>query len=220
MASVSVRISSISSSAAVSWPRNAHETMRVVNAEKALFYPARQREFLRQAEAARQLGRRESPGQLEQSQGVSPGFGQDPRSDLLIERPRHDRAQQRPGVGIPESPDSELGDPLEVLARLAGSERQEHALGLDPASGEGERLGRCLVQPLTVVHDADERLLPGRLRQQAQHGQADEEAIGGRPLPQAEGGAERVRLRPGQVLEMTEHRQAQLLEARERQLHL
>jgi hypothetical protein len=43
---------------------------------------------------------------------------------------------------------------------------------------------------------------------------------GGRPLDQAEGRPERVRLRQGQVLEMAEHRHAQLLEARKGQLHL
>jgi hypothetical protein len=73
---------------------------------------------------------------------------------------------------------------------------------------------------LAVVHHAGQRPLRGRLRQQAQDGQADQEAIGGRPLDQAEGGPERVRLRQGQVLEMAEHRHAQLLEAREGQLHL
>jgi hypothetical protein len=43
---------------------------------------------------------------------------------------------------------------------------------------------------------------------------------GGRPLDQAEGGPERIRLRQGQVCEMVEHRHAQLLEARKGQLHL
>ena len=60
----------------------------------------------------------------------------------------------------------------------------------------------------------------GRLRQQAQDGQTDQEAIGRRPLHQREGRPERVRLRRGQVLEMAEHRDAQLLEARKGQLHL
>ena len=116
------------------------------------------RERLRQAEATRQLGGREAARQLEQGQRVPPGFGQDPLPDLLIERPRHDRAQQGPGVGLPESLDSEPGDSLEVLARLAGGERQQHALGLEPTSGEGERLRRGPVQPLAVVHHADELL--------------------------------------------------------------
>ena len=178
------------------------------------------RERLRQAEAACQLGGREAARQLEQGQRVPPGLGQDPLPDLLIERPRHDRAQQCPGVGFPESLDFEPGDSLEVLAWLAGGERQQHALGLDPASGEGERLRRGPVQPLAVVHQAHERPLRGRFRQQAQDGQADQEAVGSRPLDQAERGAERVRLRLGQVLEMIEHRDGQLLEARVGQLHL
>jgi len=161
------------------------------------------RERLRQAEATRQLGGREAARQLEQGQRVPPGFGQDPLPDLLIERPRHDRAQQGPGVGLPESLDSEPGDSLEVLARLAGGERQQHALGLEPTSGEGERLRRGPVQPLAVVHHADERPLRRRLRQQAQDGQADEEAIGRRPGTDAQCGPQCIALRNRNTPAMT-----------------
>jgi hypothetical protein len=163
--------------------------------QEALLDPAGQRELMRQAEAARQLGGRAPARQFEQRQRVPPGFGQYPLPDLLIERPWHDRAQQRPGIEIAQSPDHEAGDSVEILARLAGREGQQHALGLDPAGGEGQRLRRGLVQPLAVVHHADQRPLRGRLRQQAQDGQADQEAIGGRPFDQAEGRPERIRLR-------------------------
>ena len=71
--------------------------------EKALLDPARQRELVRHAEAARQLRRAQPARQLEQGQRVAVRLGQDPLPDLLIERPSHHRAQQRPGVLVPQS---------------------------------------------------------------------------------------------------------------------
>lgn len=161
-----------------------------------------------------------SARQLEQGQRVPLGFGQDLLPDLLVEPPAHDQLQQRPGVAVAESLDDQFGDPVEVLDRLAGGEGQQHALGLDPAGGEGERLRGGPVQPLAVVDHADQRPSLGRLRQQARDGQADQEAIRGRPLDQAERRPQRIGLRRGQAPEVIEHRLAQLLEARVGQLHL
>ena len=88
------------------------------------------------------------------------------------------------------------------------------------ARHERERLRRGPIQPLRIVHDADERALPGHLRQQAQDGQADREAIRSVPAPQAERGPERVVLRLGQPLEPVEERRAQLMQPGEGEVHL
>ena len=86
-------------------------------------------------------------------------------------------------------------------ARLAHGEDQPDRLGLQAARHEGERLRRRRVEPLRVVHDADERPLLRRVRQQAQDRQPDQEAVRGVAVAQPERGAERVALRAGEALE-------------------
>jgi hypothetical protein len=77
-----------------------------------------------------------------------------------------------------------------------------------------------VIQPLRVVDQADQRLLPGHLRQQAEHGQPDHEPIRRRPGGQAERGPQRVALRTWQLPGAVQQRRAQLMQAREGQLHL
>jgi hypothetical protein len=73
---------------------------------------------------------------------------------------------------------------------------------------------------LLVIDHADQRLLSGRLRQQAQHGQAEQEPVRRRAGGQAERGPQRVPLRFRKQLRMIEHRRAQLMQPREGQFHL
>ena len=66
----------------------------------------------------------------------------------------------------------------------------------------------------------DERSLLGDVGQQAQHRQPDEEAIRRVAGAQPERRAQRVALRAGKRVELLEQRRAQLMQPRERDLHL
>jgi hypothetical protein len=61
------------------------------------------------------------------------------------------------------------------------------------ARGDGQHLGRRLVEPLGVLHDAQQRLLLGDVGQEAEHGEADEKRSGAAPAlsPKAEPSASR-----------------------------
>ena len=108
----------------------------------------------------------------------------------------------------------------ELLAGLPRREHEPHRLGQQPASDERERQRRGLIQPLRVVDDAQQRTLLGHFGHQAEYGQADEEPIRGGARAQAEDDPKRVTLWSRQPLEPIEQRRAQLMQAREGQLHL
>jgi hypothetical protein len=76
-----------------------------------------------------------------------------------------------------------------------------------------------VVQPLLVIHHAHQRTFPRRLRQQAQHGQADQEPVRCRAGAEAEHGQQRITLRTRKRLSVIQHRRAQLMQPGERQLH-
>jgi len=88
------------------------------------------------------------------------------------------------------------------------------------ARHERERLRRGPIEPVRIVYDADQRSLPGHLRQQAQDGQAHREAIWRVPVPQVKRRGQRVALRPGKALEPVQERCAQLVQPSEREFHL
>ena len=109
---------------------------------------------------------------------------------------------------------------MPLAARLAHGEDQPDGLRPQAARDEGQRLRRGGVEPLRVVHDADERSLGRDGREQTQHRQADDEAIRRVPVVQTERGAKRRALRTGKALQAVEERRAQLLQSRVRELHL
>ena len=96
------------------------------------------------------------------------------------------RSSSRPGIteaksdraSAPRRPShQQVREPCEFLARLARREQHYHRLRQQPARDERQRSGGGFVQPLRVVDHAQKRALLGRLRQQAEHRQADEEPI-------------------------------------------
>jgi len=113
----------------------------------------------------------------------------------------------------------ELRQPGQLATRFPGREHQAHRLGSQAPGHEPQRLRGRLIEPLLVVDQADQRLFPGHLRQQAQHGQPDHEPVRRRPGGLAEGGPQRVPLRRRQVPGAAQHRRAQLMQAGEGQLH-
>jgi hypothetical protein len=109
---------------------------------------------------------------------------------------------------------------MPLAARLAHSEDQPDRLRTETARDEGQRLRGSRVEPLRVIHDADERSLFRNVRQQTQHRQADEEPIRRVAIAQAERSAKRAALRAGEALQAIQERCAQLLQPRVRELHL
>ena len=70
-----------------------------------------------------------------------------------------DRVQQRAGLHFAQLPDDKLRQPGEVIADGARREDQADRLRSQAAGNEGEDIGRAAVEPLLVVHHAEERLL-------------------------------------------------------------
>ena len=183
--------------------------------------PARRRPAV-QPEPARQLGGRPAAWQLEQRQRIAARLGHDPIAHPLVERTRHHGLQQRLRITVGQPTDHELRQTLEMplAGRLAHREHQPDRLRPQTARHERQRLRRRAVEPLRIVDDADQRPLLRRVRQQAQDRQADEEAIRGVALAQTERGAERLALRAGEAVQAIDERRAELMQPRERELHL
>ena len=190
--------------------------------EEALLDLAGQRPRVGKAEAARQLGGREAAGQLDQRERVAARLGDDPVADPLVEHPGQRRREQRTRVVVPDPLDGQLrqtGEPIRV-ARLADGEHHRDPLCEQAPRHERERLRGRAIEPLHIVDQAHQRLRLGRLGQEAQHRERDEEVIRSGPFLQPEGDPQRLLLRAGQPVEAAEHGSAQLMQARERELHL
>ena len=169
-----------------------------------------------------QLGRCQRSRQLQEGERVALGLGQDAVTDPGIEGAGHRRLQQRGRIVDSQPAHPELGEPgqLGLLVGLADREDQAHRFGGEPAGHELQRLGRGLVQPLRVVHDADQGLLLGHLGQEGQHRQAQQEAVWHRARLQAEYRAERLALRDRQRADPVQVGAAQLVQAGVRELQL
>ena len=81
-------------------------------------------------------------------------------------------------------------------------------------------LRRGAVEPLGVVHHAHDRSVPGDLGEQFEEGTRHREPIGVAALPPAERGLQGVAVPLGEPIEPVPHRPGQLVERRERELHL
>ena len=125
-------------------------------------------------------------------------------------------------IAVIQTADGELRQPLEVrlAARLAHGEDQPDRLHTETARDERQRLCRGRVEPLRVVHDADERSVFRDVGEQTQDRQPDEEPIRRIAVAQTERGAKRIALRAGKALDAIQERRAQLLQPRVRELHL
>ena len=122
--------------------------------------------------------------------------------------------------GSPPSAQLRQARQLALVARVAHREHDRHRLGQQPPRDEAEHLRRGGVEPLGVVDEAQQRPLRGHLGQQAERGQRDEEAVGRGAGRQAERDAQGGLLGLGKRVEPAEHRRAELMQPRERQLHL
>ena len=190
--------------------------------DEALLDPVRQRLEVRRAESARQLRRRQPTRQLQQSKRVAARLGDDPVADAFIQAPGDGGMQQRRCVTLIQPAHDELGKSREILCRagLAHREDQADRLRQQAARDERQDLGRGPILPVRVIHHADERAVLRHLRQQAQHRQSNEKAVWRVAGTEPERRGQRIALRGGKAIETIEHRPAELMQTRERELHL
>ena len=103
---------------------------------------------------------------------------------------------------------------------LAYGEYERHRLRENPARDKPQHPGRGIVEPLEIVHDAQQRPLLSHGRHQAERRQRDQEAVrrvtGHEPQGHPQGNLLRLR----QPIQSVEHRRAQLVQSRVGQLHL
>ena len=161
-----------------------------------------------------------APRQLHQRQRVASGLRDDLLAHLGIDRPGQHRVQQRPRVRALQPLDHQLRQPGQLLGRDPGRKDKPHRLHAQPARHERQDLSRGPIQPLRVIHHANERAICCGLRQQAQHSQADQEPVRHRAIVQPKGDPKRLTLRRRQPFKLIENGRAQLVQRRERELHL
>ena len=193
----------------------------LVAAQETSLKFSRQPRHARNGETARQLVRRQPAGQFQQRQRVAARLGDDLVTYLAVHAARPDhRVQQHPRVTVGQAADGQLRQPGEVIAVCPRREHHGYRVCLQAAGGERERLNRCLVKPLGVIDQAQQGLpLPG-CRQQAHHGQADEEPVWRVARRQAERGRKGVTLRSRHRLQVVQQRGAQLKERSVREFRL
>jgi hypothetical protein len=163
-------------------------------APEAVLDAARDAQRVRQFEPARQLCRLPAAGELQQRQGVAACFGDDPLTHPFIERRRDRGSQQRFGIGVGKAAEGQLGQAGEradvAFARVAHSEHQRHPLGHHPPRHERQHLRGCLVEPLRIVDETQQRIILGDLGQQVEGRQPDQEPVRRRTVAQAKRHAE------------------------------
>jgi hypothetical protein len=103
---------------------------------------------------------------------------------------------------------------------LAGGEKHDDALGLEPPGDEGKRVRGRVVEPLRIVDETKERLAFCCLGEQAQGCERDKEAVPSSPLRQAESSAKGSRLRLWKILYVTKDRVDDLVQRGKRELRL
>ena len=193
---------------------------RLHPAQEALLDPARQLPAVGEPEAAGELGRRQPSRQLQQRERVAPRLGDDPGANLLVEPSRQHGLEKPAGIGVAETRERELRQAVELVhvTRVANREHHHQRLCFEPPRDERQDGDRLRVQPLDVVEQADERPLLCDIRQQAERGQPDQEALRRRPVHETESLHQRVTLRAHQSLGALERRPAaQLQQAGERE---
>ena len=139
-------------------------------------------------EATGQLRCAHAPGQFEQSERIATRLRDDPLADLVVEAARDSSRQECAGTLLVKPFEPQLAEALELVSatRLADREHDRHRFRQQPARDKSEHLVRSVVQPLRVIHETEQRSLLGDGRQQAEHGQGDEEPVGSGARRQAQ----------------------------------
>ncbi len=122
---------------------------------------------------------------------------------------------------VAQSADRQPGQSVQSrgIDAIAGREHHRDRLGRDAPRQECQRPRRGGVHPVCVVDEAQQRTFRRGGRQQLQRGQADAERVR-RAVGQPERDQQRVPVGGRERIEARQHRQAQLMQCRERQLTL
>ena len=173
-------------------------------------------------EAARQLGLAHAPRQVEESQGVAAGFPHDAVPDAVVKQARKGSHEQGARVLLGQAVEQQRGQAVEVVpvVRLTDGHHHRHRFRQQPPRHEAEDHPRGGVEPLSVLHHAEQRPLLRGGGQQAEHGQSDEETVRDVTGCEAQRHIQRVALRLREGVGPVENRRAELMDPCERQLHL
>ena len=127
--------------------------------------------------------------QFHQRQRIAAGFGDDPVADAVVEPTRHGSRQQGARIGLIEAFEPQLRQAVErpSSGRLAQREDHRHRFRHQAPRDESERLHRGGVEPLRVIHQAQERTLLGGDGEQVEHGDGDQEPVWGIARRDAQG---------------------------------
>jgi hypothetical protein len=143
-------------------------------------------------EAACELGLGQVSRHLEQSKRNATRLHHDAVAHPLVHPPGDHAVQQLAGVLSDRPPITSSVDRQDVAtaiataiaaAVVADGEHQSDGLGHQAPRDEAKGLHRHLVEPLRVVDDAEQGLVLGGRRHQAQHRQPDEETVRRAPTP-------------------------------------
>ena len=137
----------------------------------------------------------------------------DPLPHTLVQRPADYRREQRIRVGFRQPFEPQLRQPGQLVELTLPTlrEHQDDRLRLQAPRHERKHLRRRLIKPLRIVDQTDKRLFTAR--QQTQHGEADQEAIGPGARAQAKGGRKRLTLGRRQPPQPAEQRRTQLVKS-------
>ena len=154
---------------------------------EALLDPRRERQRRGQAEATRELCRRQAARQLHEGQRVPVRLDHDPLEDALVEPCREHRFEQRASVPVAERLDVELREVLSASIRSrAANTRPIFSASRRRATNTRTRID-ARSTPLRVVDDTQKRPVLGRLRQKAEGCDADEKRIEALPTASPKG---------------------------------
>src|SRR5581483_8447025 len=149
---------------------------------------------LGEAEPAGEARRVPRARKLQERERIAVALDEQLLEDGGVERTVDAVEEKRPRLGVRQAVEAQLRKPRKNLVADSGArgEDERDPLGVQTPCDETEDLLRGSVQPLRVVHDADERLMLRDLGEERQDGEPDEESIRRRSGAQAEDRRQRV----------------------------
>lgn len=181
------------------------------------------RKRLGQRHRAAELVGRETTGRLHDGQRVPAGLGNETSRDGSVHGQADRQVEELVCRLTGKALDAQLRERFEVrleLIRFPHSEEQPDAIGQKSARDEREEVVRLIVEPLGVIDDAENGSDLGRLREQRERREADEERIGRGARYQSESHAQRTVLRSRKTVQSRQERQEQLMRGGEAEMAL
>jgi hypothetical protein len=177
-------------------------------------------ELVRQRIAARQLSGGQGRRHLSQGEGIAPGALPQKGADLRCRCHARSLDEQCIAGHPVQACHGELrqaGDRVPPGVRFRGGEEQGDPLRVHTPGHENQCVHRLGVEPLDVIHDAQQRLMFGEFGEQAQDRQRDQEPVAALGGNHAQRPFERGRLQGWDGVKVTEGRPKELMQRGERQ---